>query len=97
MITKNDLRAQFWANANQLVTKDGVELDLHNDELVILSITLQNVEEYPYTVQLYAEFGLGEFIAEMKVRRLDSMLEIDAHMLFSLLVGGKARYQVFEI
>jgi hypothetical protein len=96
MNTKNDLLALFWANANQLVTKDGVEIDLHNDELVVLSLTLKNVEDYPYTVQLCAEFSLGEFLAEMKVQLLDSILEIDINMLFALLLGGKAKYQVFK-
>jgi hypothetical protein len=96
MIQKNDLLALFWANANQLVTRDGVEVDLHNDELVVLSLSLKNVEEYPYTVQLRAEFTLGEFLAEMKVQMLDSMLEINIDMLFALLIGGKARYQVFK-
>jgi hypothetical protein len=96
MNTKNDLLALFWANANQLVTRDGIEIDLHNDSLVVLSLSLQNVEDYPYTVQLLAEFTLGEFIAEMKVQLLDSILEINIDMLFALLLGGKARYQVFK-
>jgi hypothetical protein len=97
MNTKNDLLALFWANANQMVTKDGVEIDLHNDELIVLSLTLKNVEEYPYTVQLRAEFTLGEFIAEMKVQLLDSILEINIDMLFALLMGGKAKYNLFTV
>jgi hypothetical protein len=97
MITKNDLLALFWANANQLVTRDGIEIDLHNDSLVILSLTLKNVEDYPYTVQLLAEFELGEFMAEMKVQLLDSILEINIDMLFALLMGGKAKYNLFNV
>ncbi|SMC54195.1 hypothetical protein [Pedobacter africanus] len=96
MMDKNVLLAQFWANANQLVTPDGLEIDLHNDDLVVLSITLRNVEDYPYTLQLKAEFGLDAFAKEMETQLVDDLTEINLDLLFALLIAGKAAYSIFK-
>ena len=97
MITKNDLLAYFWANANQLVSRHGVEMDLHGEDLVVMSLTLRNVEEYPYTVQLRTEFELDYFVGALELQRLDNILEINIQLLFELLAVGKASYHVFEV
>lgn len=41
MIDRNILLAHFWTNANQLTVTDGVEIDLHEDDLVVISATLK--------------------------------------------------------
>lgn len=96
MIDKNMILAHFWANANHLVTADGIEIDLHNDELVVLSALFRNVGDYPYTLQLKAEFSLDAFIAEMEIQLLEDLLEIELDMLMSLLMSGKASYNLFK-
>ena len=96
MIDKNIILAHFWANANKLVTANGVEIDLHNDDLVVLSVLLRNVEDTPYRVQIYAEFSLDAFIAEMEIQLVEDLLEIELDMMMVLLMGGKASYNVFK-
>ena len=96
MIDKNIVLAQFWANANKLVTAQGIEIDLHDDELVILSTLLRNVEDCPYQVQIRAEFNLDAFLVEMETQLVDDLSEINLDMLMVLLVGGKATYQILE-
>lgn len=97
MLDKNIILAQFWANANHLVTPDGIEIDLHNDDLVMLSTLLRNVEDYPYTLQLKAEFSLDDLITEMETQLLDDVMEINLDLLMVLLMGGKASYHMFKV
>ena len=96
MIDKNILLAYFWANANQIVTADGVEIDLHNDNQVMLSTLLRNADKPQYTIQICAEFSLDAFVAEMKLQLVDDLTEINLDMLMALLMGGKASYQILE-
>ncbi|MNY57714.1 hypothetical protein D3C86_1939600 [compost metagenome] len=97
MIDRNVILAHFWANSNHLVTAQGIEIDLHGDDnLVILSTLLRNVDDYPYTVQLFAEFSLDDFITEMEVQLVNDILEIDLNLLFVLLVCRKAGYHIMK-
>jgi hypothetical protein len=96
MMDKNVLLAQFWANANQFTTVDGVEIDLHNDEIVVVSTTLKNTVGDAREIQMMAEFNLDAFIQEMETQLLEDVMEITLDTLFALLVGGKAGYHVME-
>jgi len=96
MMDKNVLLAQFWANANQFTTADGVEIDLHNDEIVVVSTTLKNTVGDAREIQMMAEFSLDAFIQEMETQLLEDVMEITLDTLFALLVGGKAGYHVME-
>jgi len=96
MINKHVLLAQFWANANQFTTADGVEIDLHNDEIVVVSTTLKNTVGDAREIQMMAEFNLDAFIQEMETQLLEDVMEITLDTLFALLVGGKAGYHVME-
>lgn len=93
---KNVLLAQFWANANQFTTADGVEIDLHNDEIVVVSTTLKNTVGDAREIQMMAEFNLDAFIQEMETQLLEDVMEITLDTLFALLIGGKAGYHVME-
>ena len=96
MMDKNVLLARFWANANQFTTADGVEIDLHNDEIVVVSTTLKNTVGDAREIQMMAEFSLDAFIQEMETQLLEDVMEITLDTLFALLVGGKAGYHVME-
>ncbi|SMC43916.1 hypothetical protein [Pedobacter africanus] len=96
MIDKNIILAHFWANANKLVMPDGVEIDLHNDDLVVLSTLLRNVGHYPYTLQFKAEFSLDDFITEMETQLLEDVTEINLDLLLVLFAAGKASYNLFK-
>ncbi|MNL17568.1 hypothetical protein D3C87_1386680 [compost metagenome] len=96
MIDKNVLLAQFWANANQLVTADGLEIDLHDDDLVVVSTTLKNTSGDPLEIQIMAQFSLDDFITEMEVQLVKDVLEIDLNLLFVLLVCRKAGYHIMK-
>ncbi|MDR6786460.1 hypothetical protein ABIE26_005353 [Pedobacter africanus] len=96
MIDKNLLLAQFWANANQFTTADGIEIDLHNDDIVVVSTTLKNIVGDSLEVQMMAKFSLEAFIAEMETQLLDDVMEINLDLMFVLLVGGKAGYHIMK-
>ncbi|MDR6785713.1 hypothetical protein ABIE26_004818 [Pedobacter africanus] len=96
MIDKNLLLAQFWANANQFTTADGIEIDLHNDDIVVVSATLKNTTGDPLEIQMLAKFSLDDFIAEMETQLLEDVMEINLDLMFALLVGGKAGYHIMK-
>lgn len=58
MIDKNVILAHFWANKNELVTADGVAIDLHYDKTVVVSTTLKNTTGFAREIQMMAEFEL---------------------------------------
>lgn len=96
MMDKNILLAHFWANSNHLVMADGIELDLYNDDLVVLSVLLRNVEDYPYTLQLRAEFSLDAFVKETDTQLVDDLMEINLDLMLTLLRSGQAIYKIFD-
>lgn len=96
MINKHVLLARFWANANQFTTADGVEIDLHNDDIVVVSTTLKNTTGDPREIQMMAEFSLDAFIKEMETQLLDDVMEINLDLMFALLIGGKAGFHVMK-
>ncbi|MDR6784584.1 hypothetical protein ABIE26_003230 [Pedobacter africanus] len=96
MMNKHVLLAQFWANSNQFTTADGIEIDLHNDEIVVVSTTLKNTVGDAREIQIMAEFSLDTFIKEMEVQLLDDVMEINLDLMFALLVGGKAVFHVMK-
>ncbi|ACU03137.1 hypothetical protein [Pedobacter heparinus] len=96
MIDKNILLARFWANANQFTTADGIEIDLHGDDIVVVSTTLKNTAGALREIQMMAEFALDAFLAEMEVQLLDDVMEIDLNMLFAWLIGGTAGYHIMK-
>jgi hypothetical protein len=97
MITKNLLLAHFWTNANKIVTPTGVELDLLNDEIIQLSVTLRNHEDYAERYQLKARFGLDQFIDKLELEKLSDIAEISIETMFTLMVIGSAGYSAFSV
>ena len=96
MIDKHVLLARFWANANRFITTDGVAIDLHDDDIVVVSTTLKNTTGGAREIQMIAEFSLDVFIREMEVQLLEDVMEITLDTLFALLVGGKAGYHIMK-
>ncbi|MNL05764.1 hypothetical protein D3C87_1263760 [compost metagenome] len=96
MIDKNVLLAQFWANNNQLVTEDGIELELNDDETIVISIVLKNAAGNPYEIQIVVEFDPDAFAAEMELQLMEDLLEFNLDTLFALLMGRKARYRIVK-
>jgi predicted house-cleaning noncanonical NTP pyrophosphatase (MazG superfamily) len=97
MINNHLLLAHFWTNANQLITPTGIEIDLHNDSLIVLSVTIRNEANYPQRLQLKAEFSLQGFITQLELEQLADIQEISIEVMFTLLAMGKAGYSVFEV
>lgn len=97
MIDKTVLLAHFWANANKLVSLDGVEIDLHGDDIVVVSATLKNTAGQPCQVQLTAQFTLDAFIEEMETQAVEEVTEINLDLLFVLLLCRKAGYHVMKV
>lgn len=95
MIANSDLLIHFWTNINQLVTPDGVEIDLHNDEEVVLSVILKNETDYPHRVQLKAAFTLIGFITYLQLENIEQLDEIGIETMLKLLVAGIASYNFF--
>ena len=83
--------ASFWDNANQVVTVQGVEIDLHNDKQVTVSVLLRNYEEYEERFQVKAEFEtVVEFIAVMGLNSVEELEDISILDLLELYKNGKA-------
>jgi hypothetical protein len=97
MITTNLLLAHFWTNANKITTPTGVELDLINDEIIQLSVTLRNHEDYPERYQMKAKFGLDQFIDKLELEQLEDINQISIETMFTLMVIGSAGYNVFSV
>lgn len=95
MISSSDLLIHFWTNVNQLVTPDGVEIDLHNDDEVVLSVVLKNETDYPHRVQLKAAFTLIGFVTYLQLDTLEQLDEIGIETMLKLLVEGVANYNFF--
>ena len=96
MMNKHVLLAQFWANSNQFTTADGIEIDLHNDDIVVVSTTLKNMVGDAREIQMMAEFSLDAFVTEMETQLLEDVLEINLDLMFALLLGGKAGYHIMK-
>lgn len=45
MIKKKDIIQYFWTYGNLITTDKGVELEMHGDSLVMVSVMLRNVED----------------------------------------------------
>ena len=97
MLKKNLLIAHFWANANQITTPTGVELNLENDNYIILSVLLRNHEDYPERYQLKAELSIERFIDLLELDTLEELDEISIETMFTLLVIGHGGYSLFTV
>ena len=86
-----EMISEFWDHANRITTFQGVELDLHNDKMVVVSVLLKNNEEYEERIQVKAEFETIEaFIEMMAINSADELADITIADLLDLYKQGKA-------
>jgi hypothetical protein len=86
-ITSLELQDYFWGFNNIIRTIHGVEIGLYDDEVIIVSVILRNVEDDEGQVQLFGEFGcVADF---MEAFHLDSVEEIMVIGIKDLLLGYK--------
>jgi len=89
---KNVVLAHFWANKNQLVTADGIRLELEHDKQVFIMTSLKTTTADYYDIVMSAAFELDDFIAEMEAQLVDDVTEINLDTMFAWLISGKADY-----
>lgn len=88
---KKEVINEFWEHADKIVTAQGVEIDLHQDKLVVVSVLLKNHEEYEELIQVKAEFEtVEEFIEVMALNSVDELADITIADLLDLYKMGKA-------
>lgn len=95
MINNNDLREYFWVFDNLITTRNGVELALHGDDFVEVSVLLRNEidlpEEDAMMMQLYTSFDtLEDFMRIFSVKELHALKEIRMKDLMELYRRGMA-------
>ncbi|WP_316834752.1 hypothetical protein [Pedobacter nutrimenti] len=97
MIKNEQLIQYFWENANVVTSNAGVDIDLHGDSFVEVSVLIRNHEEYGERIQLTASFhSLQNFVEFFKLECLEDMKLIGLEDMFVLYKAGRAELRVTE-
>jgi len=97
MITNEQLVQYFWQNANLITTNEGVEVALHAERLIEVSVLLRNHEKYEVRLQLRAAFNtVPKFLDTFKLKDLEDIRWISLEDLLLLYKAGKAELSVVE-
>jgi len=97
MIKTNDLVQYFWTQANFITTKEGVEVVLHGDRLIEVSVMLRNHEENEVRLQLRCAFNSPlKFIEAFDLQYPEDVKRISMENLLLLYKNGKAELSVTE-
>lgn len=95
MVNDNDLRQYFWVQGNLITTRNGVELALHGDDFIEVSVLLRNEMDLPdedaMMMQLYISFDTPrDFLRTFRIKELYALKEIRMKDLMELYRRGKA-------
>jgi hypothetical protein len=97
MITNEQLVQHFWQNANLITTNEGVEVALHAECLIEVSVLLRNHEQYEVRLQLRVAFNtVPKFLETFKLKDLEDIQWIGLEDLLLLYKAGKAELSVVE-
>lgn len=96
MIKKTELIEYFWKEGNMITSEEGVEVALHGDSLIEVSVMLRNTLEIDVDglmpmVQLHTEFEDFEvFQRVMKIAQLEDLHRITLEEMMVLYASGQA-------
>lgn len=96
MIRKQVLIDYFWKEGDMITSEQGVELALHGDSVIEVSVMLRNALEVKVNgmepmVQLHTEFDdFSEFQRVMKISELDDLRRVSLSDMMVLYAGGLA-------
>jgi hypothetical protein len=97
MIKTSDLVQYFWTQANLITTKEGVEVALHGDKLIEVSVMLRNHEENEVRLQLRGAFNSPlKFMEAFDLQYPEDVKKISMENLLLLYKNGKAELSVTE-
>lgn len=86
----------FWKNANKIVSREGVEMVLHKETTVEVSVMLRNHEEYENRIQVKTEFrSIEAFIETFNFKSPEDLARVSLKDL--LLLNQKGLAQLDEM
>jgi hypothetical protein len=92
--TDTALENYFWEFGNHIVTKEGVEIVLHESALVEMSVLLRNEDDYPQRIQLQANFySLAAFMNFFAFESYDCIAKITLQDMLALYRIGYAKLE----
>lgn len=102
MIKKQDIVDYFWTYGNLITTEKGVELEMHGDSAVMVSVMLRNVEDIEINglepmVQLKVVFeDFEELQCALGIERLVDLTRVSVADLLRLYAKGVASMEEID-